>query len=227
MKTDSTKTKKKSTSPSRPRSYTPLSDALGNPTTFVDTELAQGTTRYSLVGLLRGAISRKRRKDCEPLNNVLAALLVWPLLNVPSLLSELFLSQYTAWFLTTPSLRIFTRSASKNTIGYLHRDRGVRTEQRVFLRTYAPRVPLTGPASIGHIVRSSMVRAGVDRPTQIAAHLFRHTLASRMLQQGASLRDISEVLRHRAQGSTEIYAKIDMGSLEEVIRPWPARGGAR
>ena len=110
---------------------------------------------------------------------------------------------------------------------YLHRDRGVRTAQRVFLRTNAPRVPLTGPASIGHIVRSSMVRAGVDRPKQIAAHLFRHTLASRMLQQGATLRDISEVLRHRAQSSTEIYAKIDMGSLEEVIRPWPARGGAR
>jgi DDE superfamily endonuclease len=85
MKTDSTKTKKKSTSPARPRSYTPLSDALGNPTTFVDTELAQGMTCYSLVGLLRGAISRKRRKDGEPLNNVLAALLVWPLLNVPSL----------------------------------------------------------------------------------------------------------------------------------------------
>src|ERR1039457_1739833 len=85
MKTDSTKTKKKSTSSPRPRSYTPLSDALGNPTTFVDTELAQGMTCYSLVGLLRGAISRKRRKDGEPLNNVLAALLVWPLLNVPSL----------------------------------------------------------------------------------------------------------------------------------------------
>ena len=110
---------------------------------------------------------------------------------------------------------------------YLRLDRGVRTAQRVFLRTNAPRVPLTGPASIGHIVRRSMVRAGVDRPKQIAAHLFRHTLASRMLQQGANLRDISEVLRHRAPSSTEIYAKIDMSSLNEVVRPWPARGGAR
>src|ERR1035441_2905260 len=63
--------------------------------------------------------------------------------------------------------------------------------------------------------------------TRFAAHLFRHTLASRMLQQGANLRDISEVLRHRAHSSTEIYAKIDMSSLNEVVRPWPARGGAR
>jgi integrase/recombinase XerD len=110
---------------------------------------------------------------------------------------------------------------------YLRLDCGVRTAQRVFLRTYAPRVPLTGPASIGHIVRHSMAHAGVDRPKQIAAHLFRHTLASRMLQQGANLRDISEVLRHRAVSSTEIYAKIDMRSLNEVMRPWPAGGGAR
>ena len=110
---------------------------------------------------------------------------------------------------------------------YLRLDRGSRPTAQVFLRTYAPRVPLTGPASIGHIVRRAMVQAGVDRPRQIAAHLFRHTLASRMLQQGANLRDISEVLRHRDPSTTEIYAKIDMRSLQEVVRPWPTRGGAR
>jgi site-specific recombinase XerD len=110
---------------------------------------------------------------------------------------------------------------------YLRLDRGSRPSARVFLRTYAPRVPLTGPASIGHIVRRAMAQAGVERPMHIAAHLFRHTLASRMLQQGANLRDISEALRHRAPSTTEIYAKIDMRSLHEVVRPWPARGGAR
>ena len=110
---------------------------------------------------------------------------------------------------------------------YLQLDRGIRPAQRVFLRANAPRVPLTGPASIGHIVRRCMVQAGVERPKQIAAHLFRHTLASRMLQQGVKLRDISEVLRHRVQSSTEIYAKIDMNTLTEVVRPWPGQGGAR
>jgi len=99
--------------------------------------------------------------------------------------------------------------------------------QRVFLRANAPRVPLSEPASIGHIVRRAMVQAGVERPKQIAAHLFRHTLASRMLQQGVTLRGISEVLRHRAPGTTEVYAKIDMRSLTEVVRPWPTQGGVR
>ena len=110
---------------------------------------------------------------------------------------------------------------------YLRRDRGARPTRRVFLRTIAPRVPLTGPASIGHIVRRAMAKAGVARPMQIAAHLFRHTLASSMLQHGANLREISEVLRHRALVSTEIYAKIDLGALQEVARPWPAQGGVR
>lgn len=110
---------------------------------------------------------------------------------------------------------------------YLRCDRGARPTRRVFLRTIAPRVPLTGPASIGHIVRRTMAKAGVERPMQIAAHLFRHTLASDMLQHGASLREISEVLRHEAHTSTEVYAKIDMGSLQEVARPWPGQGGGR
>jgi len=111
---------------------------------------------------------------------------------------------------------------------HLRRDRGSRTAtRRIFLRTIAPRVPLTGPASIGHIVRRAMAQAGVPRPHRIAAHLFRHTLASRMLQEGAHLRDIGEVLRHRTPSATEIYAKIDLRSLQEVVRPWPGQGGAR
>ena len=71
--------------PRQPRSYTPLSDALSQPLTFADTELAEGIQRHSLVGLLRAATRRQRRSDGEPLINVLCALLVWPLLKVKSL----------------------------------------------------------------------------------------------------------------------------------------------
>jgi len=74
-----------SRAPRRPRSYTPLSDALSQPLTFADTELAEGLRRHALAGLLRAAISRRRRSDGEPLPNVLCALLVWPLLKAKSL----------------------------------------------------------------------------------------------------------------------------------------------
>jgi hypothetical protein len=69
----------------RPLSYTPVSDACSQPFTFVDTELAAGIQRHSLVGRLAAAISRQRRSDGEPLGNVLCALLAWPLLKVKSL----------------------------------------------------------------------------------------------------------------------------------------------
>jgi len=69
----------------RPRSYTPLADALRQPGTFADTEVAEGLRRHALVGLLSAAISRKRRADGEPLASVLCALLVWPLMQVKSL----------------------------------------------------------------------------------------------------------------------------------------------
>jgi len=85
MKTRS-KSKPPTQKPSRqPRSYTPLSDALSQPLTFADTELAEGIHRHGLVGLVRAAIRRQRRSDAEPLPNVLWALLVWPLLKVKSL----------------------------------------------------------------------------------------------------------------------------------------------
>jgi hypothetical protein len=77
--------KPKTKSVRRPRSYTPLADALNQPLTFVDTELSAGIQRHSVAGRLRGVIGRQRRSDGEPLANVLCALLVWPLLKTKSL----------------------------------------------------------------------------------------------------------------------------------------------
>lgn len=66
----------------RPRSYTPISDALSKPFTFADTELSEGIKRHSLGGLLAAALHCRRRTDAEPLHRVLCALLIWPLLKV-------------------------------------------------------------------------------------------------------------------------------------------------
>ena len=73
-KTASLKPQLKKAAPRRPRSYTPLSDALKEPFTFADTELSAGIQRHSLVGLFSSAMGRKRRSDGEPLPNLLCAL---------------------------------------------------------------------------------------------------------------------------------------------------------
>lgn len=107
---------------------------------------------------------------------------------------------------------------------YLREDRSVRESRRVFLRVYAPPVGLTGPAAVGHIVRLSLRRAGVQRSGRGAAHLFRHGLGTQMIRKGASLAEISEVLRHRSLNTTAIYAQVSFEALRTVATPWPVRG---
>jgi integrase/recombinase XerD len=110
---------------------------------------------------------------------------------------------------------------------YLRKDRGSSISRRIFIRLIPPHVGLTTSSSIDHIVRSSLVRGGVRPRHRCVAHLFRHSLATRMIRQGASIAEIAEVLRHRSQGTTAIYAKVSFDALRTVARPWPAGGGAQ
>ena len=109
---------------------------------------------------------------------------------------------------------------------YLRKDRDSSASRHVFLRLIPPHVGLAGPAAVGHVVRLAFSRAGITRSGRGAAHLFRHSLATNMIRQGASMAEISEVLRHRSQNSTMIYAKVAFDALREVARPWPGKGGA-
>ena len=56
---------------------------------------------------------------------------------------------------------------------------------------------------------------------QVGAHRLRHALATEMLRRGATLVEVSQVLRHRDLATTAIYAKVDLGSLRQVAQPWP------
>lgn len=108
---------------------------------------------------------------------------------------------------------------------YLTKDRNTCESRHVFLRMPAPRVGLEGPTAIGHIVHEALDRVGLRPQGRGAAHIFRHSLATRMIRNGASIAEISEVLRHRSQSSTQIYAKVDFETLREIARPWPGKGG--
>jgi site-specific recombinase XerD len=110
---------------------------------------------------------------------------------------------------------------------YIRNDRGASSSRRIFLRTWAPRIGLTGPAAVGHIARKALVRAGVRRAGRGAAHLFRHGLATHMIRRGASIAEIAEVLRHRSQNTTAIYTHVSFEDLRTVAQPWPVTGGAQ
>jgi site-specific recombinase XerD len=103
---------------------------------------------------------------------------------------------------------------------YLKNGRPKSQSRRVFLRKNAPHVGFGRSANISAIVKIAMHRAGVDLPSK-GAHVFRHTLATQMLHDGASLREIGLVLRHRCPDTTRIYAKVDLPTLRLVALPWP------
>ncbi len=105
-------------------------------------------------------------------------------------------------------------------VSYLHRR--PRCEHRaLFLRVTAPRQGLNR-CTVAWVVRAACDRAGLPR---VGAHRLRHTAATQMLQAGASLPEIGQVLRHREQKTTAIYAKVDDTALRALARPWPTSVG--
>jgi integrase/recombinase XerD len=93
----------------------------------------------------------------------------------------------------------------------------------VFVRADAPFRALSHN-TVSVIVAHALRRAGVTRPSRGAAHLLRHSFATSLLRQGATLQDIGDILRHRSVTTTEIYAKVDVTALQQIAQPWP---GAR
>jgi len=106
---------------------------------------------------------------------------------------------------------------------YLCHVRPVCATRRVFVRMRAPHRGFANSVAISSLVRRALARTGLD-PAHKGAHLLRHTVATQMLRQGASLAEIGELLRHRSQQTTMIYAKVDLDLLRPLALPWP--GGA-
>ncbi len=69
-------------------------------------------------------------------------------------------------------------------------------------------------------VRRAYTRAGL---AWSGTHILRHTAATRMLQGGASIKAIADVLRHRSIDTTMIYTKVDLPHLSGVAMPWPGQ----
>jgi integrase/recombinase XerD len=106
-------------------------------------------------------------------------------------------------------------------VDYLRHGRPATRIRTLFVRH---RGPIDRPVDTG-VVRSAIHRASVrcNLNPGVGTHILRHTAACRMLQAGASMKDIADVLRHRRLDTTMIYAKVDLARLVRVAAPWPGR----
>jgi len=89
--------------------------------------------------------------------------------------------------------------------------------RQVFLARKAPMRAIRADL-VSDVTRRACERAGVPR---VGAHRLRHALATEMLIRGATLVQVSQVLRHQDLATTAIYAKVDLGTLRRVAQPWP------
>jgi len=114
-----------------------------------------------------------------------------------------------------------TQEVGDAIVDYLQDGRPQTDTDVLFIRSRAPFCAFASHNAISVIVAKAMHRAGVACRSGGAAHVLRHSMASSMLRQGASLQDIASVLRHCSIETTEICAKVDVAALRKIAQPWP------
>ena len=65
------------------------------------------------------------------------------------------------------------------------------------------------------IVKQLVEKAGIHKT--VSPHTFRHSFATHLLEGGANLRAIQEMLGHESITTTEVYTHLDQSYIKEAI----------
>ncbi len=84
-------------------------------------------------------------------------------------------------------------------------------EERLFLTDYGE--PFKG-SYLGHLVKGYIERADIN--VTGSCHLFRHAMATHMLENGADIRFIQAMLGHADLSTTEIYTRVSIEKLQQI-----------
>jgi integrase/recombinase XerC len=94
---------------------------------------------------------------------------------------------------------------------YLEERGVVNGEDALFINSRGGRLTAR---SVGRLVKTYTKRSGIFR--KISPHSLRHTFATHLLDSGADIREIQEMLGHASLSTTQRYTHLTMGKLMEV-----------
>lgn len=91
-------------------------------------------------------------------------------------------------------------------------------EDHLFLNRRGSRI---SRISVFNIIKKAALDAGIRK--SISPHTFRHSFATHLIEGGADLRAVQEMLGHESITTTEIYTHLDRDYLSQVIREFHPR----
>ncbi|MEX1270827.1 MAG: tyrosine-type recombinase/integrase, partial [Acidimicrobiia bacterium] len=65
------------------------------------------------------------------------------------------------------------------------------------------------------IVKRAAERAGLD-PSEVSPHVLRHSAATHMIEAGADIRSVQEMLGHANVNTTQVYTRVTPRHLREI-----------
>jgi len=101
---------------------------------------------------------------------------------------------------------------------YFKPNKADKAKNRVFL---SQRGSALSRMSIWNIVQKAAKEAEIQKP--VYPHIFRHSFATHLLEGGADLRAVQEMLGHASILTTEIYTHIDRSFLHQVHKEFHPR----
>jgi integrase/recombinase XerD len=90
--------------------------------------------------------------------------------------------------------------------------------QYVFLNKFGSRI---SRITVFNVIKDTVARSGISK--NVSPHTFRHSFATHLIEGGADLRAVQEMLGHESITTTEIYTHLDRDYLKQIIKEFHPR----
>jgi integrase/recombinase XerC len=97
-----------------------------------------------------------------------------------------------------------------------------RDEGAVFLNRFGRRLTTR---SVARLLEKYIAQTGIDRRS--SPHTLRHSFATHLLDAGADIRSVQELLGHRSLGTTQIYTHVTTTRLADAYQKAHPRAGKK